>query len=276
VIGPDFVGIGAARSGTSWLYEVLDRHPSIWLPPIKELHYFDDPSRSKRYYSYLRMRLISGLWVRRPFSAWDLQYFFGRPCDEWYSRLFEPGRRCGLLTGEITPAYAILDEAILERIQAINRQVKLIYLMRDPVMRCWSAVMKQGVAESPGAEDAIRYAHSEGVWARSIYLNSIERLERVFQRGQIFYGFFDELCDDPNALVTRLLIFLGVAPGDVGRLLPAAPVNAAAAGKRPPPEFERALAACFLPWVNRLCERFEGPPHIWRARYQALLDGRGR
>lgn len=146
MIGPDFVGIGAARSGTSWLYEVLDRHPSIWLPPIKELHYFDDPSRSKRYYSYLRMRLISGLWVRRPFSAWDLQYFFGRPCDEWYSRLFEPGRRCGLLTGEITPAYAILDEAILERIQAINRQVKLIYLMRDPVMRCWSAVMKQGVA----------------------------------------------------------------------------------------------------------------------------------
>jgi hypothetical protein len=275
MIGPDFVGIGAARSGTSWLYEALEHHPSIWLPPIKELHYFDDPSRGKRYYSYLRMRLISGLWIRRPLSVWDLRYFFGRPSDEWYCRLFDPGRRCGLLTGEITPAYAILDEATLTRMRGINPQLKLIYLMRDPVMRCWSAVMKlarlRGLAESPNVEDAIDYAHSEGVWARSSYLNSIERLERVFQPAQIFYGFFDELCDDPNSLMTRLLMFLGVAPGDVGRLLPAGPVNAAAAGTQPPPEFERALAARFLPCVNTLCERFDGPPHIWRARYKAIL-----
>jgi len=35
--GPDFVGVGAPRSGTSWLYEVLSRHPALWLPPVKEL-----------------------------------------------------------------------------------------------------------------------------------------------------------------------------------------------------------------------------------------------
>lgn len=93
----------------------------------------------------------------------------------------------------------------------------------------------------------------------------------MFAPDQIFYGFFEELCDDPKPFVTRLLHFLGVGGGG-GRELPLpAPLNRAAAGRRPPPEFERALAASLLPMVQRLCERFDGPPQDWHARYRALL-----
>src|SRR5215211_4806968 len=38
---PDFLGIGAPRSGTSWLAKNLSRHPKVWTPPLKKLHYFD-------------------------------------------------------------------------------------------------------------------------------------------------------------------------------------------------------------------------------------------
>ena len=38
---PSFLGIGTARAGTTWLHANLRRHPEIWLPPLKELHYFD-------------------------------------------------------------------------------------------------------------------------------------------------------------------------------------------------------------------------------------------
>ncbi len=275
IVGPDFVGVGAPRSGTSWLYEVLSRHPALWLPPVKELHYFDEPVRSKRYYRYLRMRLISGLWIRHPLSRFDLAYFLGRRSDAWYCNLFEPARRRGLLTGEITPAYSILDEAALQRLKALSPDVKLIYLMRDPVMRSWSAVMKlrrkRGLAGVPTGEEAIRYARTEGVWKRSSYLDCVERLERVFRRDQIFYGFFERLSEDPTDFVTDLLKFLGAEPGDVARLLPPAPVNSAAAGRKPPPEFAHALATACLPWVEKLCLRFEGPPHAWRAQYEILL-----
>jgi hypothetical protein len=278
MMGPDFVGVGAPRSGTSWLYEVLSRHHSLWLPPVKELHYFDEPVNSKRYYSYLRMRLISGLWVRRPLSRFDLNYFLGRRSDAWYCNLFLPARRRGLLTGEITPAYSILDEAALERLKALNPEVKLIYIMRDPVMRSWSAVMKlrrkRGLPGVPTGEEAIHDARTEGIWKRSSYLDSIERFERVFRPEQIFYGFFEQLSQDPKAFVIEILEFLGVEPGDVTRLLPHAPLNAAAAGRKPPPEFARSLAASCLPWVEKLCARFEGPPHAWRAQYEALLGGR--
>lgn len=39
--GPDFLCVGAQKAGTQWLYDQLQHHPDFWMPPIKELHYFD-------------------------------------------------------------------------------------------------------------------------------------------------------------------------------------------------------------------------------------------
>ena len=39
---PDFVIPGFARCGTTWLYEVLRRHPGIFLPERKELNFFTE------------------------------------------------------------------------------------------------------------------------------------------------------------------------------------------------------------------------------------------
>ena len=38
---PDLLVIGAQKAGTSWLHETLSQHPKIWVPPFKELHFFD-------------------------------------------------------------------------------------------------------------------------------------------------------------------------------------------------------------------------------------------
>jgi hypothetical protein len=276
-LGPDFIGIGAARCGTSWIYEVLSRHPAIWMPPIKELHYFDDPAR-KRYYRFLRMRLVSGFWIKRPLSWWDLRYFLGRPDDAWYCRLFEPGHRRGRLTGEITPGYSVLDVHAFSRMKTINPNVKLIFMMRDPVLRCWSAVIKrrqmEGIRAIPGTEEAIRIAHCDGIWTRSLYADCIEKVESLFNPAQIFYGFFEELCETPRTLIRKLLSFLGIESAELDGLGLPSPLNAAAAGTRPPAAFERMLAEPLLPSIRKLCDRFDGPPHKWRVRYQALLDSR--
>jgi hypothetical protein len=39
--GPDFFCVGLQKGGTQWLYDQLQHHPDFWMPPIKELHYFD-------------------------------------------------------------------------------------------------------------------------------------------------------------------------------------------------------------------------------------------
>src|SRR5262245_10957802 len=45
---PDFLCVGAQKGGTTWLYWQLDSHPDFWMPPVKELHYFDKPKRTNR------------------------------------------------------------------------------------------------------------------------------------------------------------------------------------------------------------------------------------
>ena len=45
---PHFIGIGAQKAGTTWLYRNLQEHPEVWLPPEKELHYFDEKRIARR------------------------------------------------------------------------------------------------------------------------------------------------------------------------------------------------------------------------------------
>jgi hypothetical protein len=100
---PDFLGIGAQRSGTTTLYELLRRHPETFLPDEKELHYFS-------------------LHHHRPLG--------------WYAAKFAaaaPGRR----VGEISP-YCLFHPEAPARIAAALPHVKLIALLRDPVDRALS------------------------------------------------------------------------------------------------------------------------------------------
>jgi len=61
--------------------------------------------------------------------------------------------------------------------------------MRDPIMRSWCAVMKlrqvQGLGGLPSAEKAISAARTEGIWARSLYSNCIDKPERAFGRDRL-------------------------------------------------------------------------------------------
>jgi hypothetical protein len=270
--GPDFIIIGAQRSGTTWLHRVLEAHPSIWVPPIKELHYFDDGA-SKRYFLHLKRRLAMTLLWRRPLSRWDMTYFLRRRDDRWYGKLFEPGRRRGKVTGEATPAYAVLDLRGFERIKAINPLVKLIFIMRDPVERMWSATMNNALSKKDNGRLRLDLRMNSDRLRKSNYLDTIIKLDKVFTPNQIFYGFFDDIKGRPVELVTEILRFLTVEPGDVQKLLPQHAVNSAAGSKRPPPDYERTMAAAHLPWLREMCERFPGAPRLWRDRYEALLNG---
>jgi hypothetical protein len=272
--GPDFLVIGAQRSGTTWLHLVLRQHPQLWLPAVKELHYFDKPVHR----SCLRLEDWPRIgWVGlNSFDPWLLRYFFGARNDEWYMRLFQKAQARGLTSGEVTPAYGTLAEDVFARIRDMNPDVKLVFIMRDPVDRAWSAAnlaAKSGYFDGPLTEEkALIRAHSPGWVSRSSYMDTIRRLEKIFPALQLQYCFFDELRDRPSKLAAAILAFLGVDPAKVSDMVLPDAVNAAAAGKAIPSGFERTMARECLPMVQELCRRFEGAPHVWRARYEALLN----
>ena len=273
--GPDFLVIGAQRAGTTWLHRVLRQHPSLWLPPVKELHYFDR-LETKRTILDPKERRRVGLKQLLSLDPWLVSYWLRARSDEWYARLFRGAKAKGLVAGEITPAYATLDETVLRRIKRLNDNIKLIFVMRDPVERAWSAVnnaAKKGAADASSVEKSIKRARESGAAARSAYADTIKRLEAVFPANQIHYCFFEDLRDRPEALTSDLFSFLGVEPVPPTPVQLPQAVNVAAGSKPIPPEFSRTMARDYLPMVGDLCRRFDGPPHRWRARYETLLNG---
>lgn len=97
---PDFLGIGTPKSGTSWLHDLLDSHPRVFIPgQLKEIHFFD----------------------RR----------FGDGSD-WYAKFFREATSAHSVVGDITPHYLYSDPQRITEFPSIK---KLILMYRDPVDR---------------------------------------------------------------------------------------------------------------------------------------------
>src|SRR5690606_19149476 len=110
---PNFLVIGAQKAGTTWLYDVLRRHPDIFLPETKELSYFcqlDSDGNELNHFSRLDLA-----WYEGFFSAQDTE----------------------TAIGEISPMY-LCDEMAPRRIASTFPSIKLIAALRDPVERAAS------------------------------------------------------------------------------------------------------------------------------------------
>lgn len=286
---PDFLGIGGTRCGTTWLHDMLRRHPELWLPPIKELHYFD---RSPAYASPSHLagdRLGDRLFGRAPEQAqwrrtagrhllgaprhpttlaWKGRYYLGRPSDSWYASLFPPGGR--LVRGEITPAYSLLSRADVERVAALMPAAKILFLLRDPVERAWSGYRRRGLTP-----DQVRARLARPVDRRGDYLTAIARWGGAFPRGQLHVDFYDDIAADPAGLLMRVFRFLGVAESVrlAGDVTIAHRVNAAPPAPMPL-EVRAALTRRHLPTIEGLADMFGGPASRWLAVAEEVLAAR--
>jgi len=230
---PDFLGIGAQKAGTSWLDANLRPHPGIWMPPLKELHYFGSQS-SRRLITRVfvdrqptvkaRLRTVlrrkgRKLWkLKGGRPLWWLRFFFLRCNDHWYGSLFWP--RPGQIAGEVTPEYATLEERIVARIHALMPQARIIYLLRNPIDRAWSQAAMHFSLRQRRSLDTIReeeikeFLAGRGVSKHADYVKNLQVWERFYSPPQIFVGFYEQLVQDPRALLREIYQFLGVDASD--------------------------------------------------------------
>jgi len=233
----DFLGIGAQKSATSWLSQNLRDHPDIWMPPRKELHYFD---RSLKYISpsYLatdnyqerkkglekhnvlfRKKMNNELELARQSGNrkvvdWFENYFCKDISDDWYQSLFMQGGN--KIKGEITPSYSILGIEDIKHIKGLFPDLKLILLLRDPIERAWSQLrflIKTGrFSSSISTEEIISFIDSDFQTSRGDYLNIILRWLTIFPETHFFTGFYDEVVESPKILLTKIFRFLSLNP----------------------------------------------------------------
>ena len=202
---PDFLVIGAQRSGTTFLYAALRRHPGIVAAKTKELHYFDRAAADEETYCrQLRAHRADAKGKRR-------------------------------LCGEATPYY-LFHPTAPERVAKVNPGVKLIALLREPGRRAWShyhhAVrlgveklsFEQAMAAEPerlaGEVERIRkdpsyrsVSHQHHSYlSRGHYAEQLRAWLEFFPAGQMLVLPAEAMFRHPNRVVSAVAGFLGLPP----------------------------------------------------------------
>lgn len=178
----DFLGIGAQKAGTTWIYDKLVLHPEIDFPQGKELDFFDShPGKG----------------------------------IAWYKSLFSGNTK--KKRGQITPAYALQDVDTIREIYKINPKMRLIYSIRNPIDRAWSsAKMALGRSEMTLNEASdqwfLDHFYSQGSLKRGDYLRCLSNWLEVFPKEQLLIVDYDEIVSNPLKVLTECCIHIGVNP----------------------------------------------------------------
>ena len=162
----------------------------------------------------------------------------------------------------------------------VSCDVKLIFIMRDPVARSWSSVMnserKKRLTFSPSnSEAALRYSLNEPRFGKTNYLHTIEMLEIVFSRKNIFYGFSDDMKFRPLWFAEQLCDFLEVSPNELSNYVPKEPVGVVSSVRGVPTEYVEKITPHLLSLMIELADKFEGHPRKWLEKYAAFGSSKG-
>jgi sulfotransferase family protein len=182
---PDFVIIGAPRSGTTSLSWYLTGHPDVYIPR-HEVRYFDQR--------------------------------FDRGID-WYRAHFE-GATPKQRVGEKTPSYMFGDQA-MKRMAEVVPAARLVAILREPIARAYSSYwFRQGLGERPRTfEDVLDEELAPGYvepWksppliAAGMYLPALERVCTYYPRDSLLVLLFEDLRERPEQTFAALCDFLGV------------------------------------------------------------------
>ncbi|HMG97984.1 MAG TPA: sulfotransferase [Gaiellales bacterium] len=203
---PDFFIVGHHKSGTTALYEMLARHPQIFMSAIKEPRYLAQDMRP-RFPSQRGHALPQTL-------------------DEYLS-LFA-GATAGQRAGEATPSY-LLSHTAAARIAELQPRARVIALLREPATFLHSLHLQLLRSHVETEKDllkaiALEALRREGkrIPARSHlpqllqysehvhYAEQLKRYHAVLPAEQVLVLIFEEFQSDNQATLQRVLRFLDV------------------------------------------------------------------
>lgn len=215
---PYFIGIGAQKAATSWLHLLLSQHPKVWMPPMKELHFFNRANNHSHFRTILfdKNNINSKNRFRysdKKINTWNYRYFFNKRDFNYYQSLFLPAE--GQICGEITPSYCTLESNKIKAIKDKFPSLKIIYIFRNPIERDWSQLcmtlknhFKKDISKLH-TNEILQYLKPKYLY-QSDYCSNSERWEQHFKQEQLFYGFYDEIVENPKAFLRKLFQFLSL------------------------------------------------------------------
>ena len=177
---PNFLYVGTAKAGSTWIYEALKAHPEVYVPPAKDVAFFSD--------------------------------YYDRGVD-WYAEFFEAATPEHRAIGEIAVTY-LLNPETMQRIADVLPDVRILVGVRNPIERAWSAytyLVKNNRAVGSFSEE-IRKSPDEAAWVirAGQYDRCLTDLDRILDGNDVSIFVFDDLQNDPASLSKELYAALGV------------------------------------------------------------------
>ncbi len=194
---PDFFIIGHHKSGTTALYEMLRRHPQIYMPDLKEPRWFATDLHP----------------MFNPSSSSLLPKTF-----EEYLDLFE-GARPDQRAGEATPSY-LRSRTAAGEIAAIQPQARCIAILREPASFIRSLHLQlvqehveqeQDLEKALANEEIVRGGERVLRYSDHVhYVEQLRRFEAAFGAEQLLVLIYDDFRASNDETVRRVLRFLEV------------------------------------------------------------------
>ncbi len=230
-----FFCAGPPRSGTTWIYEMMQDHPDLHFPAIKEVNYFlhkynnmpepilTENFRIKQFIEFIRddsnqhdpTGIIDSM-------DWWKHYLDGPIDDDWYFKLFD-GAASGQWCADFSPATLHTLEDGWNCIKKIP-SVKMIIISRDPIERCWSGFKTK--MEYWGHEDILHGLTREEfnylpekvrTYRRTILSTDIMSIEKITKRilthlteDNFKVYEFTEIMNNPIGMLKSIEDFVGI------------------------------------------------------------------
>jgi hypothetical protein len=195
---PDFFIVGHHKSGTTALYEMLRRHPQIFMPALKEPRFMA---------SDLRALVPASPSSRLPQTL------------EQYLSLFDDASP-EQLAGEASPSY-LRSHAAATAIAELQPQARIIAILREPAgfVRSLHLQLQQehveherDLSRAVAAEEIERDGKRIRRYADHVhYVEQLQRYEAAFPAAQVLVLIYDDFRADNEATLRRVLRFLEVS-----------------------------------------------------------------
>lgn len=171
---PTFIGIGAQRAATTWVYECLKEHPQIFMASKKEIHFFN--------------------------TQFDKDL-------SWYEDHFE-GASDFVAVGEITPNYLNNPDAI-PRMARVLPKATLLVILREPISRAYSAYRLLG-DQFKGVSFQQACQKTDYLLRLSCYAEDLKRVFAHYDREQVGIFLYEDVRQRPYEMLADIYIRLGV------------------------------------------------------------------
>ncbi|WKV12886.1 sulfotransferase [Marivirga harenae] len=197
---PDFLIIGAGKSGTTSVDNYLKQHPEIFISPVKEPNFFGYELNTPKDFE----------------GSPQLNHYNSSVTNiDDYLKLFQ-GASVGQVKGETSNTYMYHEHAA-KRIKHYVPHVKLIAILRQPAERLYSRYLHLAREDKLPSKEFADCLDKNTIWWKrndlikeGFYGKYLDEYYKLFDHSQIKVFLYEELREDPVKLHQEIFHFLGV------------------------------------------------------------------